>query len=142
MRVVVAVDGSECSQRAVAHLIKKRAYYGDPEQLNIHLLNVQHPLHRDIDMFIDRGEIKRYHHDEGLEALQPARKLLDQAGVKYTFHISLGDVAEVIARYAAEKHCDQIIMGTHGHGVVAGLLLGSTTRKVLHLASVPVLLVR
>ena len=142
MRVVVAVDGSECSQRAVEHLIKKRAFYGDPEQLEIHLLNVQHPLHGDVNMFIDHDEIRRYHHDQGLEALQPARKLLDQAGVKYTFHISLGNPAEVIARYAAEKHCDQIIMGTHGRGMVAGLLLGSTTSKVLHLTSVPLLLIK
>ena len=142
MRVVVAVDGSECSQRAVEHLIKKRAFYGDPEQLEIHLSNVQHPLHGDVNMFIDHDEIRRYHHDQGLEALHPARKLLDQAGVKYTFHISLGNPAEVIARYAAEKHCDQIIMGTHGRGMVAGLLLGSTTSKVLHLTSVPLLLIK
>ncbi len=142
MRVVVAVDGSECSQRAVEHLIKKRAFYRDPEQLEIHLLNVQHPLHGDVNMFIDHDETRRYHHDQGLEALQPARKLLDQAGVKYTFHISLGNPAEVIARYAAEKHCDQIIMGTHGRGMVAGLLLGSTTSKVLHLTSVPLVLVK
>lgn len=142
MNIVVPVDGSECSQRAVEHLIKTRACYGDPEQLDIHLLNVQHPLHGDVDMFIDHDEIKGYHRDEGLKALQPARKLLDQAGVNYTFHISLGDPAQVIVRYAAEKQCDQIVMGTHGRGVVAGLLMGSVTRRVLHLASVPVLLVK
>jgi nucleotide-binding universal stress UspA family protein len=51
-------------------------------------------------------------------------------------------VAEVIARYAKDRRIDQIVMATHGRGAMAGLLMGSVTRKVLHLSNVPVLLVK
>lgn len=142
MKMLVPVDGSECSQRAVEHLIKKRAYYGDAEQQEIHLLNVQHPVHGDIAMFVAHDQIKRYHHDEGLKALQPARRRLDEVRANYKFHISVGDPAEVIAEFAAKLGIDKILMGTHGRGAVAGLVMGSTTRKVLHLAKVPVELVK
>jgi len=43
---------------------------------------------------------------------------------------------------AEERGCDQIVMGTHGRGTIAGLLIGSVATKVLHLAKAPVLLVK
>ena len=50
--------------------------------------------------------------------------------------------AEVICRYAKEKGCDQIFMGTRGLGSVSSLVLGSVATKVIHLSPVPVLLVK
>lgn len=141
-RVLAPVDGSESSLRAIKHLIKKLSNYRDPKDLEIHLLTVQHPVPGDVNMFVDHDQIKRYHHEEGLKALESARQLLDEAGAIYTFHISVGDPAEVIAIFAKEKHCDQIIMGTRGLSDIAGLILGSISHKVLHLSDVPVLLVK
>jgi hypothetical protein len=66
---------------------------------------------------------------------------LDAAGVPYVHHISVGDPAEVIAEFAKQKGCDQIVMGTRGLGAT-GLLLGSVTTKLIHLSDVPVLLVK
>ena len=57
-------------------------------------------------------------------ALAPALKLLDRAGVKHTFHIGLGDIAETVAKYVNELVPQQIAMGTRGLGPVAGMLLG------------------
>ena len=54
----------------------------------------------------------------------------------------IGDAAEEIVALATELHNDQIVMGTHGRGALQGLLMGSTTTKVIHLAKVPVLLVK
>lgn len=142
MKVLVPVDGSECALRAVEYLIKKRVFYGDPAQQEVHLLNVQHPVPGDVDMFVNHDEITRFHHDEGIKALQGARKLLDEAGANYKVHVSVGDPAEVIAGFSKKLGVDKILIGTHGRGTVAGLLMGSTTRKVLHLATVPVELVK
>ena len=86
--------------------------------------------------------LQQFYQDEGLAALKSARDRLDAARIPYTFHIGIGEPAEIIAQYAREKECDQIIMGTRGLGSVGGLLLGSVAMKVLHLASVPVLLVK
>ncbi len=49
--------------------------------------------------------------------------------------------AEIIA-YAREHDIDMIVMGTHGRGAIAHMLLGSTTEKVVRKAPCPVLTVR
>jgi len=137
-RILVPVDGPDHSDHAVQFLIRKAALYAEP--LEIHLLNVQHSFPGTI-----RGvqhEAQREHHDEGVAALASARKLLDVAGVKYTYHIGLGEAAEVIAHYAKEKGIDQIVMATHGRGAMLGLLMGSVAQQVQHLVSMPVLLVK
>lgn len=137
-RILVPVDGSENSSQAVRFLVKKAALYAQP--LDIHLLNVQRPFPGTV-----RGvgeQAQQFHHEEGMQALAPARALLDAAGLKYGYHIGLGEVGETIAEYAKEKQVDQIVMATHGRGAIMGLLMGSVTRSVLHLTTVPVLLVR
>ncbi len=49
--------------------------------------------------------------------------------------------AEIIA-YAREHKVDLIIMGTHGRGAIAHMLLGSTTEKVVRKSPCPVLTIR
>ena len=141
-KVLLPVDGSECALRAVALIIAKRANYANPEDLEIHLVNVQAPLSHDITRFASHQQIGDFHREESEKLMQSACQLLDDAGVAYTCHPLVGAVAEAIVGLADSLHCDQIVMGTHGRGAFRELLMGSITLKVLHLASVPVLLVK
>lgn len=141
LKLLIPVDGSASSDRAVDHLIRKSSRFKDP--VEIHLLTVQPPIvSGNVRMFISNEQLNEYYQEEGLKALKPARDKLDAAGLKYVFHIGLGDPAEVIARYAREKGCDQIFMGTRGMGSISNLLLGSVATKVIHFADVPVVLVK
>jgi nucleotide-binding universal stress UspA family protein len=56
--------------------------------------------------------------------------------------ITSNATAAAIAGYAADDKIDLIIMGTHGRGAVAHLLLGSVAEKVVRMAPCPVLTVR
>ncbi len=47
-----------------------------------------------------------------------------------------------IVRYAKERDIDLIVMGTHGRGFVAHMLMGSVAEKVVRRAPCPVLTVR
>ena len=138
LRVLIPIDGSENSLRAVGFVIRNAPLYKAP--LEIHLLNVQHPFPGTIRGVHEQAE--RYHHDEGTKALADARKALDAAGLKYVYHIIVGETGEVIAHLVKDKNIEQVVMGTRGAGAVANMLLGSVATKVLHLVEVPVLLVK
>ena len=138
LKVLIPVDGSSNSLRAVQFLVEKAPLYKEP--LEIHVLNVQHPFPGTI-----RGvhhESEQYHHDEGIKALAEARKLLDAQGLQYAYHIVVGEAGETIGHFARDKHIQQVVMGTRGAGAVASMLIGSVASKVLHLVDVPVLLVK
>ena len=141
LKVLVPVDGSKNSDRAVTHAIGFIANSKVPVEL--HLLNVQLPIvSGGVRMFIKHEEIEAYHQDSGQDALRSAREQLDQAGQNYTHLVSVGPIGETIAAYAKEQGCDHIIMGTRGLGAVTGMVLGSVATKVIHLADVPVTLVK
>lgn len=138
LRVLIPVDGSDNANRAVKFVIRKAPLYKEP--LEIHLLNVQHPFPGTISGV--HHQAQEAHREEGLKALAPARKLFDDAGVKYAHHIGVGDAAEVIAHYVGDKRIEQLVMGTRGLGSMSSLLLGSVTAKVIQLIDIPVLLVK
>lgn len=65
-------------------------------------------------------------------------------GLEATFQLvsgAAGHSAHMIADAAREAGADVIVVGTRGHAPVAGLLLGSVTQRLLHIASCPVLAV-
>ncbi|MDB5839179.1 MAG: UspA protein [Herminiimonas sp.] len=138
IKLLVAVDGSDNSLRAVASAIRLAAQCA----VEIHVVNVQPRLHGGVAGFVNAAQIKEYHHEEGLKEIAKARELMDQSGLAYQHHMFVGDPAETIARFAKESSCDQIILGTRGLGAVSNMLLGSVVTKVLHLTDVPVVLVK
>ncbi|MBM3345573.1 MAG: universal stress protein [Betaproteobacteria bacterium] len=141
LKWLVAIDGSENADRAIDHVIKLAGMYREP--LEIHLLNVQLPLAGvNVKLFVAREDLNAYYHDEGTAALKGARERLDAAGIGYVVHIGVGDPADVIVRYAVDKGCGQIVVGSRGMGALSNLVVGSVASKVIQLARVPVLLVR
>jgi len=141
LKTLALVDGSESSSRAVRYVIATSALCKKAPE--IHLLNVQMPVTPgNIGRHVSHGDLDDYYHDEGMRALAPARKLLDDAGIRHAFHIGVGEIGETVARYVKELSAQQIAMGTRGLGPVAGLLLGSVTAKVVQAVNVPIVLVK
>jgi nucleotide-binding universal stress UspA family protein len=87
-----------------------------------------------------------------IETPSDARTLVDdavrklvEAGVKATGLVResvFGYAAREIIAEAKNRDADVIVMGSRGRGDLAGLLLGSTAHKVIHVADRPVLVVR
>lgn len=140
LKIAVAVDGSECSLHAVAHAAK-RAKAAEPA-CQIHLVNVQYPVHGSVSTFINAAQIKQYHQDEGMSTLAPARDLLDAEKVAYDYHLFVGEPGEVVGRFAHDQGCDEIIIGTRGLSAISNVLIGSVATKIIHHATVPVVLVK
>ena len=91
--------------------------------------------------FVSKEMIEKYYEDECEAMLAPSRKLLDAAGVKYTAHRLVGQIAETIVDRAAQSGSDMIYMGTRGMSALANMALGSVTTRVLHLSHIPVVLI-
>ncbi|GIK87076.1 MAG: universal stress protein [Burkholderiales bacterium] len=138
-KLLVPVDGSANAERAVAHAIATAKAMGGAEVV---LLNVQERLDRWFAHGLNSDAARAHLREAGEAASAGARKLLDASGCNYRFDIVFGHPAEVIARVASELGCDGIVMGTRGLGEMESVFLGSTSYKVVHMASVPVTLVR
>jgi nucleotide-binding universal stress UspA family protein len=138
-QVLVPIDGSECSLRAVQYLLDARAEGVAPR---VHLVNVQPALPVEVAQFVPRGNIDDYHREQSEKALRPAVDRLAAAEVAFETHSTTGAAGERIAQLAVELGCDHIVMGTHGRGALTELLVGSTTLRVLQRAKVAVVLVK
>lgn len=86
--------------------------------------------------------IRDHHLRMSEEALTPARKLCERLKIEFQCYVREGDPAQLIASFARRTRCKEIVMGTRGLGRISGLLLGSVATKVIHLATVPVTLVK
>jgi nucleotide-binding universal stress UspA family protein len=141
MKVLIPIDGSEASNRAVDHVIACVAWLKEAPQ--VCLLNVQWKLaFGNVKLFINQDTVNDYYREQGMAALADARARLDKAGLAYSYHISAGTPTEAIAQYAQEQHVDQIVISARRQGTLSELLLGSVASKVAHLATMPILLVK
>jgi len=141
MKILVPIDGSENSLRALRHVVSHHG--GSGEAIELHLLHVQAPIASGaVKMFITQTQLNDYYRDEGLAALKEARAIMDGSGLPFHYHIGVGEIAPTIASYAKEKGCQQIAMGTHGRGGLAHAFLGSVATRVIHLTDLPVLLIK
>lgn len=138
--ILIAADGSEHALNAVKYAIKtiKQGLKAD-----LHLINVQPVMitFGEVPLF-DYTQIEESQRKYAEALLKPACKLLDEAGLKYTRHIRIGPVSTNIVDCAQAQHCDSIIMGTRGLGALKTWVLGSTANQVVHLADIPVTLVK
>ena len=114
LKMMLPVDGSAPSNRAVDFAMRKRDWYKDPFEL--HLINVQPPMPYGsaVTSVMGHDTVNQYHKDEAMKVLTPIMKKLDAAAVPYKHHICVGEPGEVIPEFAKAQGCDQIIMGTRG----------------------------
>ena len=138
-RILVAVDGSERAERAAQFAIDLAKRIEDAE---VRLVNVQEPVEESQTHGLGREAIGKHRETLAVQAGAAAREIAEQAGVRCTFVWHFGDPAHVLVEEARDAQCDLLVMGTHGEGAIQNLLLGAVTSRALHLASVPITLVR
>jgi nucleotide-binding universal stress UspA family protein len=142
MKILLAVDSSESAVRATRNLAEASPLYKQAPEVD--LVTVQ-PRVLSVALagaIVSQDMIDRYYLQEGEKALAPSKQVLDTAGIRYSPHVLVGEIAQTIVEHAQKSGCDMIYMGTRGMSAISSALLGSITIKVLHLARVPVVLVQ
>jgi nucleotide-binding universal stress UspA family protein len=80
--------------------------------------------------------------EESTAFLGRVRAEFTAAGIPVEAELAYGEPAKEIVNWVKRKGCDLVAMSTHGHQLIADLVLGTTAIKVQHSLSVPVLLLR
>jgi nucleotide-binding universal stress UspA family protein len=142
MKILVAVDGSKNSLHAVQCLIDHANWYRSKPEVELLTVHLPVPKLPRMGMAVGKSQLQKYYEEEGAAQLAPAKRKLEAAGIKYKATVLVGPVAESIVKRAKDARCDIIYIGTRGMSDIGKALVGSTANKVVHLADVPVLLVR
>ncbi len=136
-KILVAIDGSECSDRAFTTAIELAKLTG----AQLTALAIEGPLPAYAATIGEVDEVKR-EKDLSFNALATAaRERAAQEGVAIAIDVRAGHTAEVISDVAAQGHHDLVVLGHRGH-FLRDHLLGSTADRVAEHAPCPVMIVR
>jgi nucleotide-binding universal stress UspA family protein len=140
-KLLVPIDSSDNANRALQHAIRLAKEIGSIE---LHIVTAHEPPFAYGEVAVHMTEekataLQRRHSEDILRA---ATELARAAGVPFTSEVLIGDVSRELAKYADEKGCEGIVMGTRGMGAIGNLVMGSVATKVIHLTKLPVTLVK
>ncbi|TXH48024.1 MAG: universal stress protein [Burkholderiaceae bacterium] len=140
MKILLAVDGSAFTKRMLAYLAAHDEWLGEHHQYTV--LNAATPVPARAAAVIDRDTLKSYYADTSEAVFKPIRAFFKKQGIAAEYVAKVGHAPELIAKTADGGKYDLLIMGSHGHGVLGNLVMGSVATKVLSACKTPVLLIR
>ncbi|MBN1572679.1 MAG: universal stress protein [Deltaproteobacteria bacterium] len=140
-RILVAVDGSSCSNKAVKLTVDMCGQFG----AEMHTIFVISEIV--VDNFkrlgkLESKEVIEKLKGEGRKYFRDAKEQAKEADVKVVEVLKAGFPADEIVTYAKKSKVDLIVMGTHGKRGATRPLIGSVADRVIHLAPCPVMVVR
>jgi nucleotide-binding universal stress UspA family protein len=138
MKILIPVDGSSCSDAAVAFVASRSTLIG--AQPEVELLNVQLPVPPRAARAVGREIVRDFHDRDARAVLKPALAQLAKAGLDAQSRYAVGSPGATVA--GATDGVDLVVMGSHGHSAFKGLLFGSVTNAVLSGSSTPLLVMR
>lgn len=138
-RILVPTDGSAETERAVEHAVELAATH----EATLHAVYVVNTASfASLPMETSWEGIGDLLREEGDNAVKRVYELAEERDVTVEAELIEGSPSREIVRYAKEKECDLIVMGTHGRGGIDRLLLGSVAERVVRSSPVPVLTIR
>ena len=146
MRILLAVDGSVCSDRAT-QIVSTLPL---PPDSVVRVIAVQQPF-VDIlsmswasmgDTAVDNETEAERHGRHLREAIERAEASLKRPGLKLEGFLVRGRPASAIVDEASAMEADLVVVGSRGHGTIATMVLGSTASEVVDHAPCPVLVAR
>jgi nucleotide-binding universal stress UspA family protein len=140
MKILVAADGSAFTKRMLAYLAAHDEWLGSQHDYTI-LTSVMAVPPR-AAAALDKALLADYYESEAEKVFKPIRPFLAKQKINATYVSKVGHAAENIAGLAQKGKFDLLIMGSHGHGTLSNLVMGSVATKVLAHCGTPVLLVR
>lgn len=140
MKVLLAVDGSPFSKKMLAYLVNHPDLFSAANDYV--LFTVQSAVPPRVRSAVGKDMVQKYYADGAEKVLAPIDKFLQRHGLVAKSSWKVAEPGTAIAELATEGQFDLVVMGSHGHGVLANVVMGSVATRVLASCVVPVLLVR
>ena len=140
MKILIAADGSPYSKRMLAYLAAHDEWLGASHQYTV--LTVVMGVPSRAAAVLDKATLKSYYDEEAEKVLKPIRAFFERQGIRATYLAKVGHAADVIAAQAEAGRYDLLLMGSHGHGNLANLVMSSVAARVMASCKTPLLLVR
>ena len=140
MKILVPVDGSTFTKRMLAYIAAHDEWLGDAHQYT--LLHVAPAVPPRAAAVLDKSVLQSHYAEESDKVFKPIRAFFNKQKIAAEFVAKVGPAADTIAALATKGKYDMLMMGSHGHGLLGNLVLGSVTTKVMANCDVPVLIVR
>jgi nucleotide-binding universal stress UspA family protein len=142
MKVLVSVDGSKHSLKAIDYLIQ-HADMLTSKGSSLVIIHVEADvIPPEVTQYIPKKSINEWYADQGKKAVKTVLTKLDTAGIKYKLVQKVGPVADTILEEAKASKAEMIVMGSHGRSSLMSLVMGSITTQVLSQAKQPVLIIK
>ncbi len=140
-KIFVPLDGSSCALRALQHAVALARRMGDCS-LHVAHAHEEPQIYGEIAVYLPRDKMDTLQREHSDAILARADEVLKASGLKYEKEVLVGPVAQTLAGRASALKCDAIVMGTHGHTALGGMIMGSMAGKLVHLSTLPVTLVK
>lgn len=140
MKILVAVDGSAFTRKMLAYLVAHDEWLGPAHQYTV--VHCALRLPRRAAAALDRDSVDSYYRDESAKVFKPIRTFFQRQRLQASFAAKVGHPAEVIAALAEHGGYDLLLLGSHGHGPIGRLVLGSVAAEVIARCKTPLLIVR
>ena len=140
MKILLAVDGSTYTQKALDFIVDHKHLLGTDRELVV--VHVQTPLATGFNVIMGFKKAQELHEIEAESIFKPIRKFLDENAIAHRCKSSIGSIVKEIIDVAKAEHIQMIVMGTHGRDLVGRAVMGSIAQKVVAQSTVPVLLVK
>ena len=140
MNILLTADGSPYTKGMLAYVAAHDEWLG---ALHRYVVVTAVPgLPPRAASFLDREVVKGFYRDKAEKIFKPIRAFFKQRGIESEFVLKVGPAADGIAKLVNGGKFDLLLMGSHGHGSLVNVVMGSVATKVLASTTVPVLLVR
>lgn len=140
MKVLLAVDGSDFTQRTLDFVAARAQIFGPATEFTA--LTAVAPVPNHAARFLQKSTLDTYYQEEADKVLKPVKAFADAKGWNLIARHAVGQAGDVVAALATEGNFDLVVVGTHGHSHLGGVVVGSVTTRIIAGCKVPVLLVR
>jgi nucleotide-binding universal stress UspA family protein len=140
MKILLAADGSPFTKKMLAYVAAHDEWLGARHRYTVVHVAPKIPPHA--ASFLARDVVDTYYADESEKVFKPIRTFFAKHGLQAEFVAQSGQAGETIAKLADDGSFDLLMMGSHGHGQLGNLVMGSVATRVVAGCRVPVLLVR